>query len=256
MRYTILVGGAGVVEGKVVLVSDGEKLQVMMKLPNNQYRGEQFVFDGEKDKVAFSGAQQTRSALGNFVFVQDAVVREGLVGGVLTTAWPLLHVDARKAKLTFEGLKKIDGQDLYDLRYRPRKNTDLEIHLYFDPQTYHHVETTYFLTSSENFASFGPSTAVGNAPSIGRGGETGGVRGSQTGGTAETAAARQYLNRYRLTEKFSDFKTTDGVTLPTHYDIQFSQELQNGGTTLKDWDAKELEVTNNMSIDPRAFDVK
>jgi hypothetical protein len=254
VEFRILVGGAGVVDGKAQMVSDGKKFQVMMKLPNNEYRGEQFIFDGDKDKVAFSGAQQTRSSFGSFVFVQDAVIREGLLGGVLTTAWPLLNLDERKAKLSFDGLKKIDGQELYDLRYRPHKNSDLEIHLYFDPQTYHHVETTYSYSSQENFANFSPSGAVGNLPTSGSPGSA--TAGSQTGGTAETTAARQYLNRYRLTEKFSDFKTVDGVTLPTHYDIQFSQELQNGKTTLSDWDLKGLEVSNNMSIDGRAFEVK
>jgi hypothetical protein len=249
VHYSILVGGAGFLDGKGQIVSDGKKFQLMMKLPNNEYRGEQIIFDGDKDKVAFSTAQQARSAFGNFVFVQDAVIREGLIGGVLTTAWPLSNLGERKAKLSFDGLKKIDGQELYDLRYRPRKNTDLEIHLYFDPQTDHHVETTYSYSSSESFASFAPSTAVGNAP-------TTGSASTQTGGTAETAGARQYPNRYRLTEKFSDFKTADGVTLPTHYDIQFSQELQNGRTILSDWDLKGLEVSSNVSLDPRNFEVK
>jgi hypothetical protein len=255
VHYAALVGGAGFLDGKAQMVSEGKKLQLMMKLPNNLYRGEQFIFDGEKDKVAFSTAVQTRSALGNFVFVQDAVIREGLMGGVLTTAWPLLDLDERKAKLNFEGLKKIDGQDLYDLRYRPHKGTDLEINLYFDPQTYRHVETTYTLSSSQSFASYGPSTAVGNGPTSNA---PGGIAtgSTQTGGTAELAAARQYLNRYRLTEKFSDFKTADGVTLPTHYDIQFTQELQNGRTTLTDWDMKGIDVSNNMSVDARNFEVK
>jgi len=215
------------VDGKAVLVSEGKKLQFMMKLPNNLYRGEQFVFDGEKDMVAFSSNQQTRSAFRNFVFVQDAVIREGILGGVLSTAWPLLDLNDRKAKLSFGGLKKIDGRDLYDLRYRPQKNTDLEIHLYFDPQTYRHVETIYSYEVSAGLT---------------RGGEV--------------AAARQYPNRYRLQEKFSDFKTVDGVTFPTHDDIQFSQELQNGRTTLWDWDLKNLDVSNNIGIDARNFEVK
>jgi hypothetical protein len=253
VEYKILVGGAGTLDGKAVLVSDGKKLQVMMKLPNNEYRGEQFIFDGDKDKVAFSTARQARSALGNFVFVQDAVIREGLLGGALTTAWPLLNLDDRKAKLSFEGTKKVDGQELYDLHYRPHKNSDLDIHLYFDTQTYHHVETTYSYSSSENFSNFSPSTAVGNAPSVSGGSPSAGSLGS---GTAETAAARQYLNRYRLTEKFSDFKTVDGVTLPTHDNIQFSQELQNGRTTLNEWDLKSLDVSNNIPIDASAFVVK
>ncbi len=255
VHYTILVGGVGTQDGKTQIASEGKKLVFMMKLPNNQYRGEQFIFDGEKDKVAFSTAQQTRSAFGNLVFVQDAVIREGLLGGVLTTAWPLLNLDQRKAKLSFDGLKKIDGQELYDLRYQPHKNTDLEIHLYFDPQTYHHVMTTYTYSVSQGFANLAPSTAVGNPPSSGGIGGTPSP-GTQTGGTAETAAARLQLTRYRLQEKFSDFKTVDGVTLPTHYDIQFTQELQNGRTTLSDWDMKGVDVSNNMPVDARNFEVK
>ncbi len=227
VHYTILVGGAGSLDGKATLVSEGKKLIFMMKLPNNEYRGEQFVFDGDRDKVAVSSAQQTRSAFGNFVFVQDAVIREGLLGGVISTAWPLLNLDTRKPKLSFDGLKKIDSQELYELRYRPHKNSDLVINLYFEPQTYHHVETIYSYSVSE---------------------------GLTTGG--ETDAARQVPNRFRLQEKFSDFKTVDGVTLPTRDDIQFSQELQSGRTALSEWDLKGLDVSNNVGVDPRNFEVK
>jgi hypothetical protein len=227
VHYTILVGGAGVLDGKAFLISEGKKLQFMMKLPNNEYRGEQFVFDGEKDSVAFSGARQSRSGFGNFVFVQDAVIREGLLGGVLSTAWALLSLDDHKAKLNFGGLKKIDGQDLYELRYRSRKNNDLEINLYFDPQTFHHVETIYRYSVTAGLT----------------------IRG-------ETATAGLVPNRYRLQEKFSDFKTVDGVTLPTHYDLQFQQELQNGRTTLSDWDMKGLDISNNIPVDSRNFEVK
>jgi hypothetical protein len=227
VHYTILVGGAGSLDGKTQIASDGKKLVFMMKLPNNEYRGEQFVFNGEKDSVAFSTARQSRSGLGNFVFVQDSVIQEGLLGGVLTTAWPLLNLGERKAKVTFDGLKKIDGQELYDIRYRPHKNTDLEIHLYFDPQTYHHVETAYSYSVSA---------------------------GLTLGG--ETATAGQQANRFRLTEKFSDFKTVDGVTLPTSDKIQFSNELQNGKTTLNEWDLNSLDVTNNVPVDVRNFEVK
>ncbi len=254
VRYTILVGGAGALDGKAFLVSDGKKFQMMMKLPNNDYHGEQFVFDGDKDKVAFSSSKQTRSPLGNFVFVQDATIREGILGGVLSTAWPLLNLSDRKAKVSFGGLKKMDGQDLYELRYRPHKNSDLEINFYFDPQTYRHIETTYSYSVSASFADMAPSTAVGVGPTSGAGSGT--PSAGNSGGTAETAAARQVPNRYRLQEKFSDFKTVDGVTLPTHYDIQFSQELQNGKTTLLDWDLKQLEISNNAGVDPRNFEVK
>ncbi len=253
VQYKILVGGAGVIDGKAVLVSEGKKFQLMMKLPNNDYHGEQFVFDGDKDKVAFSTSRQSRSSLGNFVFVQDAVIRVGRLGGAISTAGPLLNINERKAKLSFEGLKKIDGQGLYDLRYRPKKNTDLEIHLYFDPQSYRHVETIYSYSTTEGFAGSAPGS--GGSSAIPGTMDTGPGSGGP-GSSPETANARQQMTRYRLQEKFSEFKTVDGVTLPTHYDIQFTQELQNGKTTLSDWDLKGLDVSNNMGVDARNFEVK
>ena len=252
VQFKILVGGAGVLEGKAVLVSEGKKFQFMMKLPNNEYRGEQFIFDGDQDKVAFATARQNRSALGNFVFVQDMVIREGLLGGALSTAWPLLSLDERKPKLSFEGLKKIDGEEVYELRYQPRKKTDLDIRLYFDSQTYRHVETTYSYSVSLGFANLPASGGIAATP-----GSLDSGPGTVTmGANAETAAARQQPTRYLLREKFSDFKTVDGVTLPTHYDVQFTQELQSGRTTVSDWDLQGLELKNNVPLDPRNFEVK
>jgi hypothetical protein len=252
VHFTILVGGAGNLDGKAFLVSDGNKFQFMMKLLNNDYRGEQFIFDGEKDKVAYSTARQTRSSFGDFVYVQDAGLREGLLGGVLSTAWPLLNLDERKPRLTFGGLKKIDGQELYELGYHPRKSSDLEIQLFFDPQTYRHVETIYSYSISRSISGVDPSQDSPAAPA-----PTGpGAVGIPGGVNAETQTARRQMTRYRLQEKFSDFKTVDGVTLPTHYDLQFTQELQNGKTTLSDWDLKDLDVASNVPVDARNFDVK
>lgn len=243
VEFKILVGGAGTLDGRAQMATDGKKLVFMMKLPNTEYRGEQFVFDGDKVKVAFSTAHQTRSGLGNLIFVQDAALREGLWGGTLSTAWPLLNLSERQAKLSFEGLKKIDGEDLYAVRYKPRKSSDLEITLYFDPQTYHHVQTVYTYTSAAGLVSTGAGSSGGFGPGSGATSNAG--SGPVSSDNTETLAARQVPNRYRLTEKFSDFKTFDGVTLPTHYDIQFSQEVQSGKTTLSDWDLRGLSVENN-----------
>ncbi len=109
VTYNLLVGGAGTLEGKAVLVSQDEKLHFMMKLNNNLYHGEQFIFDGNKDEISFSTVNQTRSQFGEFVRVQDVVLRDGLLGGTLSTAWPLYDLGERKAKLSYEGMKKVDG---------------------------------------------------------------------------------------------------------------------------------------------------
>ena len=224
VHFQVLEGGSGGLNGKASFASEGDNLQFTMKFLNPDYDGEEFVFDGRKFKVAFSTARQTRSGLGNFVLERNEVIREGLLGGTLSTAWPLLNLNERKAKLKFNGLKKIDGQQLYELGYQPHRNSDLEIKLYFDPETCRHVETTYVYTTKE---------------------------GMVQGGAG--AQAEQQPSRYRLQEKFSDFKTVDGFTLPTRDEIQLLQEVQSGRTRLFEWDLSDLDVSNNRPVDARNF---
>lgn len=224
-RFHFMVGGGGMLDGKSQFVSQGGKFHFMMKFANGEYRGEQFIFDGNKIQVLATTPSLRRSELGGFLYSQDAVLREGFWGGVLSTAWPLLDLDKHKAKLTFDGIKKIDGQQMYELRYQPKKNTDLEIRLYFDPATFHHVRTVYTLNPGMQMAS-------------------------------EVANARQQQTRYRLEERFSDFQTVDQITLPAHYDIRFTEELQSGRTDSFEWDILESSINNNISLDPRNFEVK
>jgi hypothetical protein len=224
VHFNYVEGGTGTLDGKAVLVSDGDKLQLIMKLAGTDYYGEQFIFDGQKHSVARSTSRQDRSALGDFVFVHDVVMREGLLGGALSTAWPLFNLEERKADLHFDGVKKLEGEQLYRLSYRPHKSSDVEIQLYFDPETCRHVETVYSLTIENTRISM-------------------------------RAANQEQQTHLQLREKFSDFKTVDGVTLPAHYEIQFSRELQNGRTAVMRWDMTGLEVKNNAPIDARNFEV-
>ena len=133
----------GQIDGQSVLLSEGRKVLLMMKFPNNDYRGERFIFDGDRIEIRGAMPNQSRSTLGEFVYVQDAIIKEGLLGGALSTAWPLLKLDEHRVKLSYDGLKNLDGQQLYAVRYKPKKSTDLTIYLYFDPETYRHVRTVY-----------------------------------------------------------------------------------------------------------------
>jgi hypothetical protein len=223
--YRILVGGGGIAEGKTGLVSDGRKLRFMMKFQTD-YRGETFVSDGEAVHVAFSNSNQSRSPLASFVTTYDVIVRDGLLGGVLSTGWALSNLADRQAKLVYEGLKKVDGRQVHQLRYQPGKHSDAEILLYFDAETFRHVKTVY-------------SISIGNLP----------------GGTIVESVNLRAV-RSSLEERFSDFKSVDGLTLPTHWNIQFTRELPDGSTTLSDWDLKEDQITNNMGLDPRNFEMK
>jgi len=267
-QYKILVGGAGTLDGKAVMVSEGDKMRLLLKFENNDYKGEQFVSDGNRLEVAATTAQRSRSPLGDYIYSQNTAVHEGLFGGVLSTAWPLLDLDERKPKLSYEGVKTVDGHQAYMLRYKPKKGSDQNIDLYFDQETYRHVLTVYTLTvhphvgQGTSYQSAGganvpvqmtqTSTAdqlKGNAPYDPNLSSTGGV-------SPEQAQARQQDTRYRIEEHFSDFKTADGLTLPTHYDIHFSRELQSGATSVYEWDVKVNDIGANVSLDPRNFQPK
>src|SRR5882724_9053962 len=77
-HYKIRVGAGGELQGTSALVSEGRKSVLMIKLVNQDYRGEQFVTDGEKVSVAATTSSHKWSDLGEFVRTQDQVVREGL----------------------------------------------------------------------------------------------------------------------------------------------------------------------------------
>jgi len=224
--YKLLVGGSGAIEGKSVFASEGQKAHILLKVAAQQYHGEQFIWNGSKSSIAGTYNDKTRSEFGDFLLGEDAPLREGLLGGVLNTTWPLLDLDGRNAKVSSEGVKSVDGYQLIALRYKPKKSSDLSIMLYFDPETFHHVMTVY---------------SASRAAGLGR---------------VEAQSARQNETRYRIEERFSDFKTADGLSLPTHYDLRFTFEAQSGFTKTVEWDVTTRQVVNNPGLDPRNFDVQ
>src|SRR5215467_5620404 len=50
-RFRALVGGALSLDGKGAILSDGQKLQLTMNFPNNDYSGERIVYDGNNLQV-------------------------------------------------------------------------------------------------------------------------------------------------------------------------------------------------------------
>jgi hypothetical protein len=224
--YRLVVGGGGRANGKTGIVSEGHKLRFMMKFPLGDYRGEDVVFNGKAIGMAFSNSNQSKSPFSYFLSAQDAIIKEGLLGGVLSTGWPLLDLVDRRARLTVEGLKRVDGKKVYQVRYLPSKQADVQILLYFDAETFRHVESVY-------------SIAIGNNV-----------------GADITKSAGLMPERSSLEERFSDFQSVDGLILPTHWNIQFTRELPDGSTTISEWDLKENQIRNNIGLDPRNFEVK
>ena len=224
--YRVIVGGSGAIDGKYVFASEGLRSNILLKINASSYHGEQFTCDGNKASVAGTWSDKTRSEFGEFVLAQDILLKDNLLGGVWSTGWPLLDLEGHRPKLHSVGRKKIDGKELLALRYQPKRSTDLEITMYFDPKTYQHVGTIYTVQ---------PPRSI-------EGGETG--------------QAMQQQKRYSLEERFSEFQTVDGLTLPTHYDLRYTLETETGQSKLIEWEVRALNISNNISIDPRSFQVK
>src|SRR5512147_840676 len=92
-HFQFVAGGGGQTDGDAKMGTDGRKLRFVVNLNSANYTGEDFVTDGSKVNIA-SVVSSKRSVLGSFLYNRDIVLKEGLFGGVLSTAWPLLNLSA------------------------------------------------------------------------------------------------------------------------------------------------------------------
>ena len=226
LQFHILVGGSGGAAGEWDLVSAGRDLDLVMQFGIGDWRGEQFTFNGSKVGIALPTASHHRSVFGEFIASQTFIIKEGLLGGELGTGWALDNLAKNGARLQSLGTKKIDGKEVLAFQYSSKHSSDMQVFLYFDPETGRHVHTTYTMSQQE--------------------GPTGDIR--------STPYQREI--KYRMEERFSDFHTESGNTLPTHYDLQWSQETQNGSTRLFDWDLTATQIVHNVALDPANFEIK
>jgi hypothetical protein len=226
LHFKLLTGGSGDIPGTWGRVSEQRKSNFVMRFPGGDWRGEQFVFDGNKTWFAAATSTHKQSVLTRFVSSQDFIVKEGLLGGELSTGWALQNLDPNRVKLDYIGLKKVDGHEMQGIEYHSKGHTDMTIKLYFDPETHHHVMTVYSYTVEPNMSH------------------------------TITESVNQQEIRYTMEERFSDFKTDNGITLPRHYDLQYTQELQSGSTNVNDWDMTADKLLTNLALDAGNFAVK
>lgn len=190
-------------------VSSGNKTAMGMKLYNLDYQGEHFAFDGKAPIIGLRGTSN-RSLLEEFINSHSGMVREGLLGGVLSTAWPLLKMQEGKLKLRYSEAKIADNK-FHRLTYmaQNRRHLDrIEVSMFFEFETYRHVTTEYaFAVPAANLAR-------------------------------------------RVIESFADFRTVDGLTLPvlykiqvtipyTSYDFEIRRVIHNGSIDAQFWQAPE-----------------
>lgn len=233
-QVTFRSRGIAQTNGGAVLASDGTKSMVTMKFDSSQYPYEKIGFDGSK-VTSYQLPGAAYSNLGSFARANPAMFKEGLVGGVLSSAWPLLDLSARKVKLEYAGTKKVNSRELVEVRYVPRGGSDLKISLFFDPETFQHVRTTYKKEMSAQMS-------------------RGGLGSTQTGvdRTGEGSAG-QSNTTYELVEEFSDFKIEGGMTLPHIYKIHLAQ--QGSATQISDWVMTLVTFAFNQLLESKDFDV-
>jgi hypothetical protein len=216
------VGGQAKSDGEGNLLSDGISSRLALKFSAKDYPGEGIVSDGSKILVTQISTGK-RSNLGQFLLENDFLLKEGLLYGSLTSAWALLHVSAKQPKLEVTGIKNINGRELYEMKYIPKKGSaGIQARLYFDPKTFRHVRSQFssdqvsleFLNINEN-----------------------GTRA-----------------RNVLTEDFDDFSDVDGLTLPHFYKIDFVVDARNKEFA-GSWTYTVKQAVRNQTLDPQLFSV-
>jgi hypothetical protein len=202
-EVTVKLCGEGQVDGEVLLGSQGPMNLINLKFNTPAYPFELLVFDGKK----FSASQfkpGSRTCLAQFFLTNEAIFKEGLVGGILTESWPLLNLTDKNPKLEYSGLKKIGDRQLHAIKYTPRKGSELKIMLYFEPETFRHVRSEYTRTIYAT--------------------EQRRIAGGGQGNPDLPPEQRQQASAARIEayEEFADFKPEAGLNLPHTYKFHLS----------------------------------
>ena len=224
VKFVNRMGTSSTLDGTIGLVSIHPKLRYSIKFPSISYSGEQLAFNGKKlDVGVLPGGVFT--PLAQFMQQQDLGLKEGLLGGLLSTGWPLLK-DPVAARLEYKGTKKIDRRFLHIVSYRPQKGSpDLKVTLYFDPETFRHVRSEY---------EFQIGARMGGGPN---------------------QSTKIPESHYLLSEDFDDFRPVDGVTLPFKCKLQLSEQTSMNNI-LRDWTLSFDQITHNQPIDDNVFTLK
>lgn len=194
-----------------------------MSFPSPVYPREQLGFNGNSFMAAFV-TPGVRSALGNFLMTHSLVFKQGLMGGTLSTAWPLLDLSARNPRLEYAGLKTLDNRKLHELTYQAQGGSDLQVRLFFAEATFQHVRTEYERVIAASI------------------------------GTRSSIDAKEREIRYKMVEEFSNFRNEGGLNLPHSYKIKLIADTP-GGTFLADWEITLTQFTFNEPIDPNSFTI-
>ena len=225
---TLRLGGQGQAAGQAVVASQGRMNLINMVFESGDYPIERIAFDG-KNMYSSQIRPAVPTRLAQFILGEDEIFREGLIGGTLSVAWPLLNVADRNPKLEYAGLKKVGDKQFHVLKYMPHKASDLKITLFFDAQTFRHVRTEYERT-------YGTSMPKRMAPRVG------------------ATEQNQMLSdsRLKIVEEFSDFRLEGKLNLPHSYKLELSFQTETR-PLLVDWELSFDRFEFNQTINAAQF---
>ncbi len=252
-----LLGATGKIPaGNFMYVSQGSKTGLQMVFDDINYPGEYFAFDDNEVSVGYMSPGQ-RSPLADFIFRHYPIMKEGLLGGVLSSAWPLLNIEKNRPRMKLTE-SVIEGRRLYELEYGIPGNRPgfMKISLFFDMKNFRHVRTEYSVRMADDLTAarriltgedLSLSKAMDRAnDSIFIAGEPGQMTQKPT--IMDSLADSKYL----MVEKFDEFADVGGVVLPLSYSIDYSLEGQ-GVTFLGKWEIRAEFFTNNGDVDQTFF---
>jgi hypothetical protein len=235
------------------MASENEMNVVKMDFGGNQYPYDRIGFDGSK-VTASQVSPGVYSNLGSFVRSYPELLRDGLLGGSLTSAWFPLNLATLKGKLEYAGNKKVNDRPAIEIRYRPSGGSDLKISFFFDAENFQHLRSVYQHTVSAQMSAGGLGTTQRGTGGVSAGGSSRGtgVGNTSTGREGELSAS-QSETRYVLTEDFSDFKTESGLTIPHTYKIRFEQA--GASSQFTDWVLTLNRFMFDEHLEAKHFDV-
>jgi len=209
------------------ILSEGRKMRIAIEFGPGE--GEQLAFDGKSVDVG-QLQLRVRTNLADFVHHYNVMLKEGLMGGTLTTAWPLLDLAGRQPRLDYAGIRRVDGRPLHALTYRAKKDAgDVQVALYFHPETFRHVYSEYRLIVRAIM-----------------------VQGKDEMGKSLPDTSSQNDAYYKIQEWFDDFRTVDSLTLPHAYKLSFDRR-GSGQAIIFDYNISLTQVLHNQAMDPRTF---
>ena len=196
VEYSLGPNHKDVFNGPAVIVAEGTKAALAFALPFQDYPQEKFSYDGSALRIGFA-RPGVRSLFGEFLHNYGEIVKGGIFGGAFRWTSGNESLASHIAKFSFEGIKKVDGREVFVISTAGRSGSGLSTRLFFEKATYRHLRTEYRRTVTVPM------------------------------GSRQEVPEHVSDTRQELFEEFSDFKIEEGVTLPRTYKVRLVIETGN-----------------------------